>query len=117
MEAGECGLTREACFVARRHEVVAVAGLLWISWCVLVRRDFVSFFRFFFLFERTRPAASMTPPCLIYLSTSNEERPRESSDRGRFLPLGHKCLFIMGPFFAFRQKSLFIPECVQGAII
>ena len=25
----------------------------------------------FFLFERTRPAASMRPPCLIYLSTSN----------------------------------------------
>ena len=29
MEAGECGLTRETCFVARRFEVIAVAGLLW----------------------------------------------------------------------------------------
>ena len=41
MEAGQYGLTRGTCFVARRLEVVAVAGLLWISWCVLVRRDFV----------------------------------------------------------------------------
>ena len=32
MEAGEYGLTRGTCFVARRLEVVAVAGLLWISW-------------------------------------------------------------------------------------
>ena len=35
MEAGEYGLTRGTCFVAHRLEVVAVAGLLWISWCVL----------------------------------------------------------------------------------
>ena len=34
-EAWEYGLTRGTCFVARRLEVVAVAGLLWISWCVL----------------------------------------------------------------------------------
>ena len=44
MEAGEYGLTRRTCFVARRLEVVAVAGLLWISWCVLG-------FRFFFVFS------------------------------------------------------------------
>ena len=35
MEAGEHGLTRGTCFIARRLEVVAIAGLLWISWCVL----------------------------------------------------------------------------------
>ena len=29
MEAGEYGLTHGTCFVARRLEVVAVAGLLW----------------------------------------------------------------------------------------
>ena len=34
MEAGEDGLTRGKCCVERRLEVVAVAGLLWISWCV-----------------------------------------------------------------------------------
>ena len=31
MEEDEYGLTRGTCFVARRLEVVAVAGLLWIS--------------------------------------------------------------------------------------
>ena len=35
MEAGEYGLTRRTCFVARRLELVATAALLWISWCVL----------------------------------------------------------------------------------
>ena len=74
MEAGEYGLTRVTCFLACRLELEAVAGLLWISWCVLGGADFFSGFYFpnFFFFERTRPAASMRPPCLIYLSTSNE---------------------------------------------
>ena len=43
MEAGEYGLTRGACFVARRLELVAVAGLLWLSWCVLGGADFLFF--------------------------------------------------------------------------
>ena len=43
MEAGEYGLTRGACFVAPRLEVVAVAGLLWISWCVLSMVGFRDF--------------------------------------------------------------------------
>ena len=52
-----------------------------------------------FFFERTRPTASMKPPCLIYISTSRgkadgAKRPRQ--------------------FFSFRAKSLFIPGCVQG---
>ena len=69
MEAGEYGLTRGMCFVACRLEVVAVAGLLWISWCVLGTAGFRVFFSFF-SFKGTRPAANMRPPCLIYLSTS-----------------------------------------------
>ena len=40
MEAGEYGLTRGTWGFARRLEVVAVAGLLWISWCVLGGADF-----------------------------------------------------------------------------
>ena len=72
MEAGEYGLTRGTCFIVRRLEVVAVAGLLWISWCALGAAG-VRFFPFFFL-ERTRPAVSMIPPCLIYLSTSTGVR-------------------------------------------
>ena len=43
-EAGEHGLTRGSWFVARRLEVVAVAGLMWISWCVV---DGAGFFRVF----------------------------------------------------------------------
>ena len=72
VEASEYGLTRGTHFVTRRLEVVAVAGLLWISWCALGAAGFRVFFvRFFFFFERTGPAASMRPPCLIYLSASN----------------------------------------------
>ena len=69
MEACEYGLTRGTCFVAHRLEVVAVAGLLWISWCVLSVVGFRVFFPRFFYFERTRPTA-MRPACLIYLSSS-----------------------------------------------
>ena len=64
-------------FIACRFELHAVAGLLWISWCVLGGADspviFLSFVVSFF-FERTRPGASMRPPCLIYLSTSTGMR-------------------------------------------
>ena len=44
MEASEYGLTRGTCFVASRLEVVAVAGMLWISWCVLGAVGFRVFF-------------------------------------------------------------------------
>ena len=44
MEADEYGLTRGTCFVSCRLEVVAIAGLLWISRCVRGR-----VFSFFFL--------------------------------------------------------------------
>ena len=40
MEAAEYGLTRGTCFLACRPELDAVAGLLWISWCVLGGADF-----------------------------------------------------------------------------
>ena len=45
MEASEYGLTCGTCLVARRLEVVAVAGLLWIPWCVFGAAGF----RFFSL--------------------------------------------------------------------
>ena len=50
MEVADYGLTRGTCFVARRLEMVAVAGLLWISWCVLGGPGFFVFCVFFFLF-------------------------------------------------------------------
>ena len=55
MEAGEYGLTRGMCFVARRLAVVAVAGLLWIFRGVFwVGRIFrVFFFDLFFLRTHT----------------------------------------------------------------
>ena len=80
-EACEYGLPMGTCFVARRLELVAVAGRLWISWYGLGWADF---HRFVFV----------------------KARPRERSDRGGFLPLGQKSLFIMRPFLASRQKSL-----------
>ena len=46
-EAGEYRLTRGTCFVARCLEVVAVAGLLRISWCVRGAAGVRSFFSFF----------------------------------------------------------------------
>ena len=55
----------------------------------------VFFFRFLY-FERTRPTASTRPPLASFTSL---------------------LVIIMRPFFAFRQKSRFIPGCVQGAII
>ena len=49
MEAGEYGLARGTCFVARRLEVVAVAGLLLISsWCIFGAARFYCIFSFFF---------------------------------------------------------------------
>ena len=50
MEADEYGLTHETCLVARSLEVIAVAGLLRISWCVL---GGAGFFRVFFLRTHT----------------------------------------------------------------
>ena len=48
MEVGEYGLARGTRFVARCLEVVTVAGLMWVSWCVFGGADFiVFFFRFF----------------------------------------------------------------------
>ena len=45
-------------------------AVFWVRW---VFSCYICFFDFFF-FERTRPAASMRPPCLIYLSTSTRVR-------------------------------------------
>ena len=50
MEAGEYGLTRGTCFVARRLKAVAVAGLLWVLGAAGFRGFF---FRFCFLQTHT----------------------------------------------------------------
>ena len=67
MEAGEYRLTRGTCFCARRLKVVAVARLLWISWCVLGGVGFLIdlFFSIFFL--RTHTAYSKYEATLPHL--------------------------------------------------
>ena len=103
MQACEYGLTCGTCFIARRLEVVAVAGLLLFSWCVLGAAG-LRFLSFFF-FERTRPAVSTRPPCLIYLSTSNEPHIH-------FLVFQGKTAFSSRAMRACRM--FFFKESVQG---
>ena len=105
MEAGECGLSRGTSFAERRLELVAVAGLLWIWWCVL---GGAGFFILFVFFERPRPAERMKPPLASFTSLlvileakmplHNEARPRERSDRGHYLPLGIKVSSYRGAY-------------------
>ena len=71
------------CFLLCRLELDAVAGLLWISWCVSGMADIsVFFFRFFFHRTQTACCKYEATSCLIYLSTSNEANPKERSDQG-----------------------------------
>ena len=53
MEAGEYGLTRGLCFLECRLELDAVAGLLWLSWCVLGGADFFPCFFHEFAFSNS----------------------------------------------------------------
>ena len=53
MKVDEGGLTRGTCFIARRLELHAVAGLLWISWCVLGGAEFCSVFFHEFAFSNS----------------------------------------------------------------
>ena len=53
MEVSEYGLTRGTCFVAHRLELVTVAGLLWISGCVLSATGLRVFCSFVFLRTHT----------------------------------------------------------------
>ena len=56
MEAAEYGLTRGTCFFTHRVEVVAVAGLLWLSRCVFDEAGFFSI-----LTTSTQPMAARDP--------------------------------------------------------
>ena len=54
MEAAECGQTRGASFITCHLEVLAVVGLLWLSWCVFGGAGFFLVFQvtsFFFQFR------------------------------------------------------------------
>ena len=68
MEAGVYGLTRGImCLVARRLGVVAVAGLLWTSWCVLGGVGFLLFLFFSIIFLRMHTAYSKYEATLPHL--------------------------------------------------
>ena len=67
MEAGVYGVTRGMCSIARRLEVVAVAGLPWISWCVFGGADFLFFIFFRFFILRTLTAYSKYESTLPHL--------------------------------------------------
>ena len=100
MEAGEYGLTRGTCFLACRLEFDAVAGnavdfVVCFGWGGFFFRVF---FPIFFLRTHTTCCKYQATSCLIYLSTSNEARPRERIDRGRFLPLGTKASSYRGAY-------------------
>ena len=78
MEAGEYGLMSGTCFVARRLEVVAVAGLLWTSWCVLGGAFFFIFvcvcFKIFFSLRTHTACCKYEAPLShlpLYLYTGN----------------------------------------------
>ena len=106
-EEREYGLPSGTCFTARRLEVVAVAGLLWIYFVVCFFSVWWDFVIFLFSLLRTHTVYckySTRQPCLMYLSTSNEARPKERSDRGRFLPIGKKTSSYRGAY-------------IQGAMI
>ena len=66
IEAGEYGVNRISCFVASFLEVIAVAGLLLISWCVWVRRIFSRFFSICFSLP-THPACCKYGATLFHL--------------------------------------------------
>ena len=75
MEAGKCGLTRGICSAARRLELVAVAGRLWNSWCVLGGAGFFrAFFSIFFLRTHTACCMYEATLCLTFCSTSTGVR-------------------------------------------
>ena len=68
-EAGEFGLTHETRFVERCLEVVAVTGLMWVSWCVLGGADFFRFFRSFFFLRTHNAYCKYEAACRKYEAT------------------------------------------------
>ena len=74
MEAGKYGLTCRTSFFARRLEVVAVAGLLQISWCVFGAAGFFVFVfydRLLFYLNAHTACCKYEAACLIHLYTTS----------------------------------------------
>ena len=56
------------CVSKRRLQVVAVAGLLWISWCVLGGADFCVFVVDFFFLRTHTACGKYDPPLASFTS-------------------------------------------------
>ena len=69
MEAGDYGLTRGTRFIAVCLEVVAVAGLMWVSWCVFGGAEL------FYVFQANTFFFNFVPE----YTTDGCERPRQKS--------------------------------------
>ena len=86
IEASEHGLARGPWCVARRLELVAVAGLMWILFCIMGAAYFFVLCSLDFVFLRPHTVCcKLRPPCPIFFSTNNDTGPSYRSDRGRFI--------------------------------
>ena len=83
MEAGEYGLTRLTSLTARRLEVVAVAGMLWISWCVLGAAGF-RIFHLHFQIRRAREVSSVD-------SVKGQQQPANLPTKNSLSPIPNRC--------------------------
>ena len=90
MEAGEYGLTRGTCFVARRLAVVAVTGLLWISWCVLGGADF-------FVFSMSSHFQIGTPRAISIDSVKGLRQPANLPTENSRPPIPTRCTVYCAP--------------------
>ena len=98
-EAWEYGLPRGTFFVARRLELLAVGGRLWISWCVFGEEHFLRFY--FFVFIRTNTAYCKYEQHLAHVPLLVYDGPRAVARRGP----AHQILFIR----AKRVSNCYIP--------
>ena len=78
VEAGELGLTRGTCFVAGRLQVIAVAGLLLIWWCVFGATG-ICVFSFVFAFSNARGLLQVRGRLPCHLSTMQGPGPVQTT--------------------------------------
>ena len=79
-EACEHGLPRGTCFVARRLELVAVAGRLWISWCIYGWADFYRISSSFLMRQRRENEATEVVFSQKSLLTMRQGRGSEATE-------------------------------------
>ena len=85
MEAGECGQTLGTCFVAVCLELVAVAGLMWGSWCVFGGVGF------FLVFQVTTFSNSYTQSTVSVDSVEGLRQPANLPTDNSCPPISTRC--------------------------